>query len=159
MRIGEIAIVGPHQEEKQLFINTIADSIEIENDKLTFGRFAINKQLILHLYGIAVDENSDAISWDLISEKLLGYVALFRWGEADSFRKVQKLVDHLTEKYDTTVIVAGHTEGNIPVMPDPFQFGLPIDKRGSFIFCNVKDSVSVRKVLLALVNQIIDQMA
>ncbi len=158
MRIGEIAIIGPHQEEKRAFIHSIADSVEVENEKLTFGRLVVNNQLVLHLYGFAVDEQGQSVSWDLISNKLLGFVVLFRWGDADSFRKVQKLVDYLTEQYSATVIVAGHTEGKVPHLPAAFHFGIPIDKRGAFIFCNVKEAVSVRKVLLALIDQIIDQM-
>ncbi len=158
MRIGEIAIVGPHHEEKHEFIKSIADNVEVDTRNLTFGQFTVNDQLVLHLYGISLAENNQTVSWDLISQKLLGYVAIFRWGDADSFRKVQRLVDDLTTRYHAKVVVAGHTEGRVPPLPRAFEYGLPIDKSGAFIFCNVKNPASVRRVLIALIDLIIDQM-
>jgi len=158
MRIGEIAIVGPQKDIKQTFIRSIADSIEVENGELTFGRYSVNEQLILHLYGIAVSRESGFISWEIISPKLLGFIALFRWGDAESFRKTQALVDELLSKFDTEIIVAGHTEAQFPQIPAEFEYGIPIDKRGALTFCNVNDPASAKKVLLTLVNHIIDQM-
>ncbi|MDQ7065601.1 MAG: hypothetical protein Q9P90_15295 [candidate division KSB1 bacterium] len=159
MRIGEIAIVGANAEEERAFVKSIADTVEVQNDRLTFGQFHVNDQLLLHLYGISLAEDENAISWDLISSKLLGFVVLFRWGDVESFRKCQKLVDTLISRYDAVVVVAGHTEGRVPVLPSAFDFGIPIDKHGSFIFCNVFDPTSVRKVLIALVDLIIDQLS
>ncbi len=158
MRIGEIAIVGPDIEARRAFVHSVADSIEVENEKLTFGQCRIDEQLLLHLYGISLNEDMGSVSWDLITPKLLGFVLLFRWGDAESFRKIQKLVDSLVLRYGATVVVAGHTEGSMPPLPQAFDFGLPIDKHGAFIFCNAFDPMSVRKVLIALVDLIIDQM-
>jgi len=158
MRIGEIAIVGPQRDIKQAFIRSIADSIEVENGELTFGRYNVNEQLILHLYGITISPESSFISWDIISPKLLGFIALFKWGDANSFRKTQVLVDELFSKFDTEIIVAGHTEEAFPKIPAAFEFGIPTDKRGALTFCNVHDPRSVKKVLLTLVNHIIDQL-
>ncbi len=159
MRIGEIAIVGANAEEERAFVRSIADTVDVQNERLTFGQYHINDQLLLHLYGISLHEDEDAISWDLISAKLLGFVVLFRWGDVESFRRCQKLVDTLINRYDAVVVVAGHTEGRIPPLPAAFDLGIPIDKHGSFIFCNVHDPDSVRKVLIALVDLILDQIS
>ena len=158
MRIGEIAIVGPQKDIKKTFIRSIANSIEVENGQLTFGRYNVNEQLILHLYGITVSPEGGFVSWDIISPKLLGFIALFKWGDAESFRKTQTLVDELFSKFDTEIIVAGHTEEPFPQIPAEFEYGIPIDKRGALTFCNVNDPTSVKKVLLTLVNHIIDQL-
>jgi hypothetical protein len=157
MRIGEIAIVGPHTDEKRAFIKTVSNSVKNISEKLTFGEYAINNQLVLHLYGIAIDSEDESISWDLIAPKLLGYVAIFRWGDIDSFRKIQVLVDSLERRYQPFVVVAAHSEGRFPPLPAAMNYGVPIDKNAVFTFCNVHNENSVRKVLLSLVEKIISQ--
>lgn len=157
MRIGEIAVVGPHTAEKRAFIQTISNSVEIISEKLTFGRLSINQQLVLHLYGISVQGDDAAVSWDLIAPKLLGYIALFRWGDVRSFRDVQKIVNELSTRYDTTIVVAGHLEQQHPKIPAAFASGIPIDRSGIFTFCNVFEKESVQRTMLTLINNIIEQ--
>lgn len=158
MRIGELAVIGPHTEEKTAFIKSVTSSIEQVDEKITFGQYRINNQLMIHLYGIALTAEDDRIVWDLISSKLLGYIAIFKWGDADSFRKVQALVQYLNAKFNAFIVVAAHTRRTAPPLPAAFEFGVPIDKTGAFTFCDVYDEKSVRKVLVALIEKIIDQL-
>ncbi len=155
MRIGEIAIVGPDSDEKRQFIESMAHSVEIINNTLTFGQFFVNKQFVIHLYGIALPSEVESMSWDLIAPKLMGYITIFKWGDSNSFRQTQKLVDEINSKYDSTIIVAGHSDSSAPVPAKIFQNGFPIEKKGVFTFCNVNDPASVKKVLLTLVDSII----
>ncbi len=157
MRIGEIAVVAPHPDDKKQFIQSCADSVNAVNEQITFGEYVISDELVLHLYGIVFPEAGESdLSWDLISSKILGYIVLFRWGDADSFRKIQRVTDYFTTQFETTVVVAAHTEKKRPVLPKEFAEGIPIDRNGSFTFCDVSDPASTKKVLLTLVNQIID---
>ena len=159
MRIAEVAVVGPHPEDERNFIKSISNSTyEIVNEHITFGRFEVNNQLAVHLYGITFEGTQDSNSLDLISKKILGFIVLFRWGSADSFRKAQKLVDYFIDAYDANIIATGHSEEKLPSIPEVFDFGMKIDKQGSFTLCNVKDPVSSKKVLVSLVDDIIDKV-
>lgn len=155
MRIGEIAVVGANYEDRNQFIKSICDPIETINENISFGRYQINDQLLIHFYGIFPEH--DQLSLDLISRKLLGYIVLFRWGNVNSFRQAQKFVDTFTQRYGANVVVAGQVEKNQPRMPREFESGIPIDKQGVLAFCDINEGRSVRKVILALVDQIIDQ--
>jgi hypothetical protein len=158
MRIGEIAIIGPHAEEKRAFISSISNSVKNISEKLTFGEYQINKQLILHLYGISIGEENVSISWDLLAPKLLGYIAIFRWGNVESFRKIQAMTNQLMNHYNPYVVVVGHHDDQFPKLPPAMQRGIPVEKSGVLTFCNVNDGESVKKVLLTLVDKIISQM-
>ena len=158
MRIGEIAIVGPHADEKRAFIHSISKSRKNINEKLTFGEYRINNQLVLHLYGISLENEDDPVSWDLIAPKLMGYIAIFRWGNVESFRKIQAITNYLTQKYNPFIVVVGHSEERPPQLPAAFQYGISVDKNSVLTFCNVNNENSVRKVLLTLVEKIINQI-
>ncbi|MCA9744177.1 hypothetical protein KC734_21750 [candidate division KSB1 bacterium] len=157
MRIGEIAILGPHADEKKAFINSISKSTKNISENLTFGEVRINNQLVLHLYGISIENEETPLSWDLIAPKLLGYIAIFRWGDVQSFRRIQAILNQITSTYDPFIVVVGHYEKKAPVLPDSLQFGIQVDKKDVLTFCNVNDENSVRKVLLTLVEKIIKQ--
>lgn len=158
MRIGEIAIVGPHAKEKRAFINSISKSVKNISENLTFGEYQINNQLVLHLYGISIENETDSVSWDLIAPKLLGYVAIFRWGDVESFRRIQTIVNQLMNQYNPYIVVVGHNESRLPKLPHPLEQGISVEKNGVFTFCNVENEDSVKSVLLTLVDKIISQM-
>ncbi|KAA3658985.1 MAG: hypothetical protein DWQ10_09945, partial [Calditrichaeota bacterium] len=150
-----VAIVGADSEDRVQFLKTLCDPIETINPDISFGRYKINDQLLVHFYGIYPQE--DRLSLDLISRKIMGYIVLFRWGDVNSFRQAQKFANFFTTQYKANVVIAGHVHKDKPGMPKEFESGIPIDKQGVFIFCNINEGRSVRKVILALVDQILDQ--
>jgi hypothetical protein len=159
MRIGEIAIVGPDSEEKRLFIQAICQKLDLETENITFGRLPINDQLVLHLYGISIQPNSQPFGWDLIAKKVLGYIVLFPWRNPESLEKVKPLLDHLTSRYDAPLVVAAHVpNGSQPVPSQLYEGGIPLTISGKFMFCDVSKPASARKILLALTDSIIDKL-
>jgi signal recognition particle receptor subunit beta len=159
MRIGEIAIVGPDNEEKRLFIQSVCQKLELAAENITFGRLPINDQLVLHLYGIAIQPHSQPIAWDLIAKKMLGYVVLFPWSDADSFDRIKPILDHLLSRYDVPVVVAASvSNGRQPVPQQFYEGGVSLTAEGKFMFCDVRNPTSVRKILLALVDSLINKM-
>ena len=81
MRIGEVAIISYKSYEKENFIRSICQKIDIKDEKLSFGRFEVNDQLALYFYGISFDYKKKPISWDLISRKTLGFIVIFDWDD------------------------------------------------------------------------------
>jgi signal recognition particle receptor subunit beta len=159
MRIGEIAIVGPNNEEKRLFIQSVCDKVELATDNITFGRLLINDQLMLHLYGVAVQPSSQPVAWDLLARKMLGYIVLFPWNDSESFERVKPILDHLTSRYDAAMVVAAHVaNGHQPVPREFYEGGIPLTAEGKFLFCDVRNPESVRKILLTLIDSLIEKM-
>ena len=85
MRIGEVAIISYKSHEKENFIRSICQKIDIKDETLSFGRFEINDQLALYLYGINFDYRKNSISWDLVSRKTLGFIIIFDWEDKKAF--------------------------------------------------------------------------
>jgi len=160
MRIGEIAILGSSNEEKRLFIQSVCQKLEITNDNITFGRFPINDQLMLHLYGVALPSDSQTMAWDLLAKKCLGYIVLFSWQDGASFERMQPVLDQLAAHYEATLIVAAHVaNGKLPIPPELYENGIALTTAGKFMFCDVRQPASARKILLALIESVLEKMS
>jgi hypothetical protein len=158
MRIGEIAILGPNPEEKRLFIQSVCQKLELENESVAFGRFPINDQLVLHLYGVALHAESQPVAWDLFARKMLGYIVLFPWQDAESFERLKPVLDLLNTRYEATIVVAAHMpNGNLPIPPALYEEGIALTTEGKFMFCDVRQPASARKILLTLIDSLIDK--
>jgi signal recognition particle receptor subunit beta len=158
MRIGEIAIVGPGLETKKKFIKAICEEIVIETENLIFGRLQINSQLVIHLYGLNWPEKQ-LHAWDLVSQKLLGYIVLFNWNHADSYSSVRSIVDNLTARYTSPVIIAATLQnGQVPVSEEFLNAGFCLTQQSQFTFCKLSDPESARNVLIKLINSVIEHL-
>lgn len=160
MRIGEIAVISSGNEEKQLFIKSVCEHLEITTENITFGRFPINAQLVLHLYGLTLQAESPAVAWDLLAQKCLGYIVLFPWQDAGALESLKPVLDLLANKYEATMVVAAHTPaGNPSVPPALFESSIALTAEGKLMFCDARRPASARKVLLALIDSLLDKIA
>jgi signal recognition particle receptor subunit beta len=159
MRIGEIAILGPDIKSKQLFIEAVCDEIFLQTDRLILGRLKINDQLIVHLYGLDLSEKDINFAWDLVSKKLLGYVVLFNWNNADSLASAKSMIDFLNSRYNIPLVIAANMEqGSNPVPEKLLDIEFDISDQSQFTFCRLSEPKSVRNVLIILINSIIDRV-
>ncbi len=159
MRIGEIAIVGPGLETKKKFIKAICEEIVIETESLIFGRLQINNQLVIHLYGLDWSEKQLHHAWDLVSQKLLGYVVLFNWNHADSYTSARSIVDNLTARYTVPVVIAATLQnGQAPVPEEFLNAEFNLTQQSQFTFCKLSEPESVRNVLIKLINSAIEHL-
>jgi signal recognition particle receptor subunit beta len=160
MRIGEIAIIGTEKNIQKQFIKSVCRQVEVSNEQLTFGRLPIDEQITLHLYGIPVEKDNSKVSWDLLAKKILGYVVLFSWENLHSLDQVKATIDELTARYEANLVVAANlANGELSVHKTLLDDGIEITNEAKLIFCNVSDEESVRRVLLTLINLVIDKTA
>lgn len=158
MRIGEIAILGPDHEVRKRFIEAACQQVDLSKEQLTFGRMPIDEQLALYLYGIPLQQNDSKISWDLLARKMLGYVVLFSWDHPQSLEPVKAALDELTSRYQVSLVVAANiNDGPATVPPALVDKGIAITADAKLTFCNVLQPASVRRVLLDLVNLLINK--
>lgn len=160
MRIGEIAIVGPHAPTKRDFIRNISDEVVIQTDDLIFGRLRVNNQLLLHLYGVNYVHGNHSPSWDLVSEKLLGYIILFNWERSEFYENVKTLVDDLTSKQSAPLVVAANVQDLNEAMPQEFMnIGINLASSCEFTFCDATSREGSKKALVILLDAILEKMA
>ncbi len=159
MRIAEIAVIGSGRNLRDTFIQAVCQKLELTNDNVTFGRLPINDQLVLHLYGLASQPNGQTPAWDLIAKKMLGYVVLFSWQDAESLERLKPIIDFLASRYETPLVVAAHLAGKPqPVPPALFDNGIALTASGKFTFCDVRNPSSARKTLATLIDSLIAKM-
>ncbi len=159
MRIAEIAIIGPGNKERDIFIRSVCQKLELTNDNVTFGRLSINDQLVLHLYGIAVQPNGQPLAWDLIARKMLGYVVLFPWQDGEAFERLKPVVDYLTSRYDASLVVAADLTGTPQSVPPAlYEDGITLTPEGKFAFCDIRNPASACKILVTLIDSLLAKM-
>ena len=162
MRIGEVAIISYKSHEKESFIRSICQKIDIKDETLSFGRFEINDQLALYLYGINFDYRKNSISWDLVSRKTLGFIIIFDWEDKKAFEATKSLVDYFAENFNATIIIFSDIKHKKdPPIPDSFfqPDGIPLSSNSRFIFSQIDDPESARSVLMLFVNMLIEKLS
>lgn len=162
MRIGEVAIISYKSYEKENFIGSICQKIDIKDEKLSFGRFEVNDQLALYFYGISFDYKKKSISWDLISRKTLGFIVIFDWDDKKAFEATKSLADYFSKNFNgPIVIVADIKDKNAPPIPGNFFLpdGIPLSSNSRFIFSQIDDPESARAVLILFINMLIEKLS
>lgn len=161
MKIGEVAVISHDQQSRDNFIQAICKHIDIRNESISFGRFDVNDQLALHLYGINIDKENSDLSWDLISRKMLGYVFIFNWDDQISLETIKPVIDNFTNSIKAPFVIIANTKDsqNAPI-PNAFykDKGLILAKNCRFTFSQLNDTRKVRDVLLLLVDMLLEQV-
>lgn len=160
LRIGEVAIISFNSCENEAFINSICKKIDIKDQRLCFGRFEVNDQLALYLYGICADQKS--LSFDLISRKTLGFIIIFDWEDKKVLEITKSIVDHFSRIHNAPIIiVANIKDKKDPPIPDKFfEFeGIPLSPNCRFTFAQLDDPESARNVMILLINMLIEKLS
>ncbi len=161
MRIGEVTVIGPPGETKEIFIRSVCQKLEKVNDNICFGRLDINNQLALHIYGISVEKDEISISWDLLSPKMLGYIFIFNWDEQHSLEKIKTVLDTFSNNFSAPIIVIANVddESNIP-LPEKYNEpgGISIDRNIKFIFCPITNSAYSRNAVATIIDILLENL-
>jgi len=162
LRIGEVAIISYKSHEQEDFIRSICNKIEIRDETLNFGRFEVNDQLALHLYGISVNDKNRSLSLDLISRKTIGFIIIFDWDDKDILEATKPIIDNFSKHYNAPIIiVANIKDKKDPPIPDKFfqPDGIPLSPNSRFTFGQIADHEDARHVMILLVNMLIEKLS
>ena len=162
LRIGEVAVISFKSSEKEDFIKSICNKIDVRDETLSFGRFEVNDQLALHLYGISVNNKNKSLSWDLISSKTLGFIIIFDWENRDILEATKPIIDYFSKNYNAPVIIVANIQDKKdPPIPDKFfqPDGIPLSPNSKFIFGQIDDRENARRVMTLLVNMLIEKLS
>ena len=159
MRVAEIAIVARDLQTKKAFIEIICDEIETFAEDLIFGRLKINNQLAVHLYGLAFTDKATRPSWDLVSQKLLGYIVLFNWDKPESYSTVRSTIDNLSTRYNLPMVVAANLQnGSTRVPKQLVNVEFNLSDASEFTFFNLSEPKSVKEVLVNLIDSVLERI-
>lgn len=162
LRIGEVAIISYNAKENEDFIKSICRKIDVKNENLSFGRFEVNDQLALHLYGITIEQGDESLSWDLISKKTIGYIIIFNWDDRRIFEATKPTIDLFVNNFETSVLIIGNIKDKIdPPIPKKFfqPDGIPLSPNSRFTFCQVNNSEDAKKAMVLFVNMLIEKIS
>ena len=158
MRIGEIAVIGTHANERKKFIAALCAQLEMATPHFAFGRFPINDQLTLHLYGLAVRAEDQTPSLDLLTRRMLGYIVLFPWGDDSAFAQIKPCLDYLATRHEAAIVVAAHApQAQLPPSPALVQEGMDVSSEGKLAFFEEDNPASAKRVLLSLIDLLLER--
>jgi len=158
MRIGEVVVLGTSGREVEQFIETICQKVEQKDQNICYGYLPINDQLVLYLYGFELATEVDAVAWDMLSGKTLGYVCLFNWYEPESLNKIIYLLDYLDQHHDVPLILAANVgEQDFPLPESLFSAGITLSLQEKLLFCRVDDAPGCKKALVSLLDIVLDK--
>lgn len=158
MRIAEIAVIAPQAEERKKFIATICSQIDVAGEHLAVGRMVINDQLVLHLYGLAIQPESSNLSWELLDRKLLGYIVLFSWNDKTSLESIKLSLDQISERSEAALVVAANVGAAEPAALQALRDkSLFVNQQGKFTFYKEDEAGSAKQVLLTLIDLLIER--
>jgi len=161
MKIGEVAVISHISQNKDVFIKSICKKIDIKNNLVSFGRFDVNEQLALHLYGIQIDKQSNGLSWDLISRKMLGYIVIFDWENKNSLESIKHVMDHFSNNQSTQIVIVANVKDILhPPIPEKFfePNGINLSSNFRFTFCQIDNPESTRKIMALLINMLLEKV-
>ncbi len=160
MRIGEVSIVSHKSQENEAFIRSICRNTDIDNEKLCFGRFVVNDQLLIYLYGISNDYQSQSL--DLISQKTLGFIIIFDWKDKKALEITKSEFDYFSRNFKAPIIIVANIKNKkeSPIPESLFQLdGIFLSPNCRFTFGQVDDPESARNVMILLVNMLLEKLS
>jgi hypothetical protein len=157
VKLGEIVLLGPPGSERYSFLSCFCHDLAITESDLLIGRYDVFPEIQLYFYSIGSDATEFA--WDLIAQKMLGYIVLFNWHDLSSFEKCKELLDFTTLHISTPLIIAADTGEKPFVTPESIKdHPISLARKSRFIFCKSNHPASVKKVVVALIDLLIETL-
>ncbi len=165
---AKVLVTGAFNVGKTTFIRSISEIDTVYTDKkmweseefttvaMDFGRIMVDEKLSLYLFGTPGQERFDFM-WDILKEDIIGFVLLVdsTVPEVDAALSILKF---FTERTDAPYVVACTKQDQKNALPlETIQEQLQLNAV-PILPCVATDKESVKKVLLALLHQIVERV-
>lgn len=158
-KVGEIVVVGPPGSAKQPFLDAFCSEVTIADQDILIGRFPINSDLIVYCYGISHDQQSPPFAWDLIANKMIGYIVIFDWYNETSFNNTKNILDFTTHHFPSPFVIAADLgEKPIPIPEAACKPYILLSNNSRFMFYRSSKSASIKKVVVALLDILLEKI-
>jgi signal recognition particle receptor subunit beta len=158
--VGAISEIEPLDTEASMTeVSVGVDSLEGVDGKTTttvaldFGRITLDPSLVLYLFGTPGQDRFSFL-WDDLVEGALGTVVLVDTRRIeDSF----PAVDYFEERAAPFVLAVNHFDGADAFELEEVREALGLGPDVPIVHCDARERASVRDVLVALMDQVIDR--
>ncbi len=167
----KIVVAGPYAAGKTEFINTVSEIETVKTEAKTtkkdekskkdhttvamdFGRIKIDDDHILYLFGTPGQSRFDFM-WDILGKGMVGLVVLVDSTDPKTFHEARKIINFFESRYPAPFVV-GCNKQDLDGAWDPqdIRTALDLDDDVQVLPLVAKDKESVKKVLLALLEEI-----
>jgi small GTP-binding protein len=172
----KIVITGPFGAGKTTLIRTISEITvlsterelssagEMRADKaqttvaMDFGRIGIDSDLVLYLFGTPGQERFEFM-WEVLGEGMLGYVLLIDRSRPESAREAKIILAAFRKMAPVPFVVAvNRSDGLSPDDEQRLRGELELDGSIPIVPCDATDKPSVKTVLLALLQSVLESL-
>jgi ABC-type cobalamin/Fe3+-siderophores transport system ATPase subunit len=155
-RAAEIVIVGPEGAGKKAFLQAFCSPIYGSDENVVVGSCQISSDLILYCYSVGY---THSFSWDLIGDKMLGYIAIFNWYDELSFAACRETVHFASSHFSAPLIVAADLGLKpLPVPESAVRPFIPLSPSAKFLFFQSHKPASIRKVVVTLIEVLLEKL-
>lgn len=171
MRSFKIVVTGPFSAGKTTFIKTISEIAVVSTERkvsdhtrtvkqettvaMDFGRITISKDIVLYLFGTPGQERFDFM-WQILSEGMLGYILMLDGSKPETFTEGKRILEYFASLSDCPCVIGAtrlpgdENDGIASIRKD-----LDLDSEFQVIPCDALEKEDVKKVLLALLYDIL----
>lgn len=174
MQTVKMVVTGPFNAGKTEFIKTVSEidvvsterKITKESEKvkdtttvaMDFGRITIDDDLVLYLFGTPGQRRFDFM-WEILSEGMLGFIVMVDSCRPETFREARSILETFRAYAPTPYVVAANKQDRKDAWDlVDMRIALRLDSTVKLLPCVATDKESVKKVLLELLYQILQEM-
>ncbi|MBZ0288842.1 MAG: ATP/GTP-binding protein [Anaerolineae bacterium] len=159
----KIVVDGARGCGKTTFVNALSELVpdasrSAESVAMDFGRVTVDDDLALYLFGMPGGRRYDFM-WDVLKEGLLGFILLVDSAHPRTFRETQNILRIFLNYAPVLYIVAANFQDSPDAWRvDDLRFALRIPPEIGVVPCVGTDRESVKQVILALLEKVIETL-
>jgi small GTP-binding protein len=174
MQTVKMVITGPYNSGKTEFIQSISEidvvlterKVSSEADRIKetttvamdFGRITVDEDLVLYLFGTPGQKRFDFM-WEILSEGMLGFIVMIDSARPETFREARSILEAFRAYAPTPYVVAANKQDLDDAWSvEDLKLALRLSDNIQMLPCVANDKESVKKVLLQLLNIILQEM-
>jgi len=172
MHIVKMVVTGPFNAGKTMFIQTVSEidvvnteqNITSDTEKvkaqttvaMDFGRITVDDELMLYLFGTPGQKRFDFM-WEILSEGMLGFIVMIDSTSPETFREARRILETFRSYAPTPYIVAANKQDMEDAWEiDDLRIALRLDEKTQLVPCVAIDKESVKNILIALLDDIVE---
>jgi signal recognition particle receptor subunit beta len=170
----KVVVTGPFAAGKTTLIRTISEITVLSTERdvtdstrrrkaettvaMDFGRITIDRDLVLYLFGTPGQERFDFM-WEILGEGMIGYLVLIDAEREDSIEEAAAIHEAFRRMARVPYVVAlNRSSGDDHALVERVRTRLQIPGDVAILSCDATDKESVKKVLLALLYAVLDEV-
>jgi hypothetical protein len=155
-KAAEIVVVGPKGTQLPAVLHALCHDARETDSGLMIAFLPVTSELTLYLYGVS---DIERFAWDLVGRKMLGYVVIFDWFNPDTFHECCRFIDLASANFSAPFIVAAdHGMQPLPVPENALRPDIALSPLSRFVFFQSHKPASVRKVLVTLMDVLLEKL-